>query len=88
MKVVEGIMVSPGIAIGPVCLHAPDDLSVPAYDISTGQISYEIERCQTARSKAGQDIEVLLQRGEPEISEMERKLLNSHLMMLNDPQFV
>lgn len=85
MKLVEGIMISPGIAIAPVCLHTSDDLSVPAYDISTGQITYEIERFQTARSKAVQDIEALLQRGE--IGEMEKKLLNSHLMMLNDPHF-
>jgi phosphotransferase system enzyme I (PtsI) len=85
MKLVEGIMISPGIAIAPVFLHTSDDLSVPAYDISTGQITYEIERFQTARSKAVQDIEALLQRGE--IGEMEKKLLNSHLMMLNDPQF-
>ena len=87
MKVVEGIMVSPGIAIGPACLHAPDSLTVPSYDISTGQISSELERFQSARAKAVQDIEVLLQRGTPQLGEMERKLLNSHLLMLNDPQF-
>ncbi len=87
MKVVEGIRVSPGIAIGPVCLHAPDSLTVPSYDISEGQIHYELERFQTARAKAMQDIEVLLQRKAQEFGEMERKLLNSHLLMLNDPQF-
>jgi phosphotransferase system enzyme I (PtsI) len=87
MKVVEGIMVSPGIAIGPACLHAPDKLTVPSYDISAGQIPYELERFQTARAGAVQDIEVLLQRGTPQLGEMERKLLNSHLLMLNDPQF-
>ncbi|UCF97940.1 MAG: phosphoenolpyruvate--protein phosphotransferase [Spirochaetaceae bacterium] len=87
MKVVEGIMISPGIAIGPVFLHSPDVLSVPSYDISAGQIPYEIERFQTARARAVQDIEVLLQRGKPEVGEMERKLLNSHLLMLNDPHF-
>ena len=87
MKVVEGIMVSPGIAIGPACPHTPDSLTVPSYDISTGQVSYEIERFHTAQARAVQDIEVLLQRGTPELGEMERKLLNSHLLMLNDPQF-
>ncbi|MEE8592016.1 MAG: phosphoenolpyruvate--protein phosphotransferase [Spirochaetia bacterium] len=87
MKVVEGIMVSPGIAIGPACLHSPDVIIVPSYEISQGQIPYEIERFQTARARAVQDIEVLLHRGKPEIGEMERKLLNSHLLMLNDPEF-
>jgi phosphotransferase system enzyme I (PtsI) len=87
MKVVEGIMVSPGIAIGPVCLHVPDSLTVPSYDISAGQIPYEIERFQAARAKAVQDIEVLLHRGTPALGEMEKRLLNSHLLMLNDPQF-
>jgi phosphotransferase system enzyme I (PtsI) len=87
MKVVEGIMVSPGIAIGPACLHSPDVITVPSYDISQGQIPYEIERFQSARAKAVQDIEFLLRRGKPGIGEMERKLLNSHLLMLNDPEF-
>jgi phosphotransferase system enzyme I (PtsI) len=87
MKVVEGIMVSPGIAIGPACLHSPDVITVPSYDISQGQILYEIERFQSARAKAVQDIEFLLRRGKPGIGEMERKLLNSHLLMLNDPEF-
>ena len=87
MKVVKGIMVSPGIAIGPVCLHSPNVITVPSYDISQGQISDEMMRFQTARAGAVQDIEVLLQRGKPEIGEMERKLLNSHLLMLNDPEF-
>ncbi|MBN2551621.1 MAG: phosphoenolpyruvate--protein phosphotransferase [Spirochaetales bacterium] len=87
MNVVEGIMVSPGIAIGPACVRAPELLSVPSYEISMGQIPYEIERFQAARAKAVQDIEILLQRGEPEIGDMERKLLDSHLLMLNDPHF-
>ena len=73
MKIVQGIMVSPGIAIGPACLHSPDVINVPSYEISSGQILYEVERFQTARAKAVQDIEILLQRGEPEISEMERR---------------
>jgi phosphotransferase system enzyme I (PtsI) len=87
MKVVEGIMVSPGIAIAPVCLQSPDVISVPSYEISAGQIPCEIERFQTARAKAVQDIEVLLERGQPQVAEMEKNLLNSHLLMLNDPQF-
>jgi phosphotransferase system enzyme I (PtsI) len=87
MKVVQGIMVSPGIAIGPARVRAPELLAVPSYEISVGQIPYETERFQAALSKAVQDIEVLLQRGEPEIGDMERKLLNSHLLMLNDPHF-
>jgi len=87
MKVVEGIMVSPGIAIGPAWLHAPDTLTVPSYDISSGQILYEVERFQTARAKSVEDIEGLIRRGTPKLSETESRLLNSHLLMLNDPEF-
>jgi phosphotransferase system enzyme I (PtsI) len=87
MKVVKGIMVSPGIAIGPARVYSQKITNIPSYNISAGQISYEIERFQTARARSVQDIEIMLNRGKPEIGEMERKLLNSHLLMLGDPEF-
>jgi len=87
MKVVKGIMVSPGIAIGPARVYSQKITNIPSYDISAGQISYEIERFQTARARSVQDIEILLKRANPQIGEMERKLLNSHLLMLGDPEF-
>jgi len=87
MKVVKGIMVSPGIAIGPARVYSQKITNIPSYDISAGQISYEIERFQTARARSVQDIEILLNRANPQIGEMERKLLNSHLLMLGDPEF-
>ena len=87
MKIVKGIMVSPGIALGPAFIYSPDILNIPCYDISVGQVPYEIERFQAARGKSVSDIQALLNHREPEIGELERKLLNSHLLMLNDPQF-
>jgi phosphotransferase system enzyme I (PtsI) len=87
MKIVKGIMVSPGIALGPAFIYSPDILNIPCYDISVGQVPYEIERFQAARGKSVSDIQALLNHREPEIGELERKLLNSHLLMLGDPEF-
>jgi phosphotransferase system enzyme I (PtsI) len=88
MQIVKGIMVSPGIAIGPACLYSPDMPNVPSYEVSPGQISYELERFDAARRKAIMDVEGLLERLQPQVGETERKLLRSHQLMLEDPEFI
>jgi phosphotransferase system enzyme I (PtsI) len=88
MQIVKGIMVSPGIAIGPACLYTPNVPSVPLYEVSSGQIPYELERFHAARRKAIQDVESLLERQQPGAGETERKLLQSHRLMLEDTEFV
>jgi phosphotransferase system enzyme I (PtsI) len=86
MKVVQGIPVSPGIAIGKAFLYSEEKLSVPSYEISPGQVSYELERFQSAVGRATRDVEALLGRGGEELGETERKLLESHRLMLTDPE--
>ena len=88
MQILKGIMISPGIAIGPVCLHSPDTPSVPQYEISPGQVSYELERFDSARRKAVQDVNNLLGGARPELGDTERQLLESHRLMLEDTDFV
>ena len=87
MKVVKGIMVSPGIAIGRAFVYSENSVSIPNYDISPGQVRYEFERFNVALEKAAQEVISLKNRTSPEIGELEKKFLNSHLLMLKDPEF-
>jgi len=88
MQILKGIMVSPGIAIGPAYVYSRDVPNVPSYEISSGQISYELERFDAARRKAIQDVEALLRRAQPGGGEAEQKLLDSHRLMLEDAEFI
>ena len=81
-------MVSPGITIGKAFLHSEINLSIPQYDISPGQVSYEIERFNVAVVKATDDVLNLKNQSGAEIGETELKLIDSHLMMLCDPDFI
>ena len=86
MKVLTGIPVSPGIAIGKAFLYSEDRLSVPSYEISPGQVSYELERFESAVGRATRDVEALLGRSGDDLGDTERKLLESHRLMLTDPE--
>jgi len=86
MKVAQGIAVSPGIAIGRAFLFSEEKLAVPSYEISPGQVSYELERFNTAVDKATRDVESLLSQEGGELGDAERKLLESHRLMLTDPE--
>ncbi len=84
MKVLHGIMVSPGIAIGRAFVYAEDHVSVPSYDIAPAEVSREEKRFQAAVARAAEDLERMR---ESRTSETERKFLDAHLLMLGDPEF-
>jgi phosphotransferase system enzyme I (PtsI) len=86
MKLVEGIAVSPGIAIGKAFVFSEEKLAVPSYEISPGQVPYEMDRFTAAVAKAAQDVERLLEGEENALGDTERKLLESHRLMLTDPE--
>lgn len=85
MRVVQGIAVSPGIAIGKAFVYSEEKLTVPTYEISPGQVPYELERFGTAVGRAIEDVEGLLGRKDQDLGEAERKLLEAHRLMLTDP---
>lgn len=88
MRAVKGIMVSPGIAIGRGFLYSENRESIPAYDIPAGQIPQERQRFAGALDKAVQELEQLRSMTHPVTGEMERKFLDSHLLMLKDPELL
>ena len=86
MKLIKGIMVSPGIAIGKAFLYKGRSSAVPAYPINPAQIPHELTRFADALRDAVEELEQLRARTHPQTGEMERKFLESHILMLRDPE--
>jgi len=87
MKEFTGITASPGIVIGKVYLHIDNKLRIPKYDIEIEQISTEYERFQAAIIKATNEIKSLISQNNDDMSIEERRLIETHILMLNDPEF-
>jgi len=90
MKVVKGIMVSPGIAIGRALLFSERRRTVPAYDVAPDLLPAELARFAAAREQAVRELEVLQARspaGERQAAVSQRRLLESQILMLRDPDF-
>lgn len=87
MEQLKGIIVSPGIAIGKAFVYAEQKHSIPRYDISAGQVIYEVERFLGAVEKAGAEVETLIKKTSVAMGDGENSFLNAHLLMLNDPEF-
>jgi phosphotransferase system enzyme I (PtsI) len=83
----KGISASPGIVIGKAFLYIDENPSVPKYDINTSHIEGELERLQEALDKATLEIELLKKRTEAGVSPENINFLDSHLLMLQDPEF-
>jgi phosphotransferase system enzyme I (PtsI) len=88
MKLVKGIMVSPGIAIGKAFLYAGHSRAVPSYEVTPAQIPHEMLRFTEALQKAVGELEDLRARTHPQTGEVERKFLDSHILMLRDPELL
>ena len=88
MKTIKGISASPGIAIGSVFLYLDESLKIPNYDIPESQISFEFARFEEARKQAEDEILALKQRTVIEKKVEEGKFLDSHLLMLSDPELL
>lgn len=85
MKTLHGIMVSPGIAIGRAfCYHA-EKLVIPQYDIPPQQLEYEMQRFYVAVELASNEIDELRKKSKEHEG---GELLESHLLMLNDPELI
>lgn len=80
-------MVSPGIAIGKAFRYIEDKYVVPQYDIPLGQIEFELERFFVAVEFATNEINELKKRSINDISSEELQVLDSQILMINDPEF-
>ncbi len=88
MEIFKGISASPGITIGKVFLYLDDNLKVPKYDIGEDKLASELERFHVAAGKVGEDLKkIQVQASNEQITE-ESRFLDSHIMMLTDPEFI
>jgi len=88
MKEFFGIAVSPGIGIGQVYLYLDENLKVPRYDIISDDLEEELRRFREASTLAVEELKALQNKAsENELIE-ESRFLDSHILMLSDPEFI
>ncbi len=87
MKTFKGISASPGIYIGKVFLYLDEISQIPKYEIDPKEVEAELERFHSAADKAGDEIKTLQQQASDTMGSEESRLLDSHLLMLKDPEF-
>ncbi|MFP4372704.1 MAG: phosphoenolpyruvate--protein phosphotransferase [Spirochaetaceae bacterium] len=88
MLELHGISASPGIAIGPAYVYLEDNPRVPKYEVALDDLASELERFRTAVRRAREELESLRdQAAGTGKGEKNTCFLDSHLMMLEDPDF-
>jgi phosphotransferase system enzyme I (PtsI) len=87
MLELHGISASPGIAIGTAFLYLEDNPRVPKYEVGLDDVAAELERFQTAVHRAREELEALRRRAAESHTRENAGFLDSHLMMLEDPEF-
>lgn len=88
MTELRGIAASPGIAIGTVFHYREDMPQVPQYTIQPDHLQQEKHRLSTAVNRATSDIETIKNDSSRALEEQESRLLETHLLMLQDPSFL
>ncbi len=88
MKIFNGISASAGIVIGKVFLYLDDNLKVPKYSIEQEAIESEMARFHLAVEKVAEDLKVIQLQSSNMRMEEESRFLDSHMLMLSDPEFI
>ena len=87
METISGISAAPGIAIGRVFIYSHDTPAIPRYEIAEEDVAREMERFQEAAANAHEELEELKRSGGGEINDEQLQILDSHLLMVQDPDF-
>ncbi|ADN02240.1 phosphoenolpyruvate-protein phosphotransferase [Spirochaeta thermophila DSM 6192] len=83
MKKFKGISVFPGIAIGPAFVYSTELPPIPRYYLQDHHVEEELQRFRGAVERAVEEIERIKEGQQGETV----KILDSHLLMLRDPEF-
>jgi len=84
MRILKGIAASSGIGIGRAFLYVHEKLVIPHVYIPAVKINAEKERFQHALGMVGGELGNML---DESAAEDHRKILETHLLMLSDPEF-
>jgi len=85
MRIIKGIAASAGIGIGKTFLYVHEKIVIPHNTVEQENVALEIERFHEARKKVDADLNLLL---DGATAEEHQKILETHLIMLQDPEFV
>lgn len=86
--ILDGIGVSPGIAIGEVALFAQDRSVVPERTISEDEVSLEIARFEEALIKTRHQIAEIQKRISNVLGEEHASIFDAHLLVVDDRYFI
>ncbi len=84
MRILKGIAASSGIGIGRVFLYVHEKLVIPHLSIDEGKTESELVRFKGALDTVASELEVMI---EEAVAEDHRKIVETHLLMLQDPDF-
>ncbi len=87
MRELVGISASPGIAIGVVFSYLEESIKVPKYAIDKVDINSEIKRFSEATARAREELVALKETSNTGKAENQSGFLDSHILMLEDPEF-
>ncbi|TVR31309.1 MAG: phosphoenolpyruvate--protein phosphotransferase [Spirochaetaceae bacterium] len=88
MDELVGISAAPGIAIGTAFLYLDTNPTVPRYNVAKQDFKREIARFHEAVDKAREEIRQLKERQNATHSADQLQFLDSHLLMLDDREFI
>ncbi len=83
----KGISASPGLVKGKAFVYIDESPMIPKYDIQPSRIAGELERFQEALDKASFELEHLKKNSSADVAPDDINFLDSHLLMLQDPEF-
>ncbi len=87
MQKLTGISASPGIAIGTVFYYLDENIKVPQYSIHTDEVESEKKRFFEATSRARNELQTLKDDSTDGIAGDQGGFIDSHILMLEDPEF-
>jgi phosphotransferase system enzyme I (PtsI) len=87
MMEIRGISASPGIIWGKAFVYIDDVFQVPQYDIGPAWVVNELKRLQDALDRAICEVMRLKEDSQARGFSQSSEILDSHLMMLQDPEF-
>ena len=85
----EGVAVSPGVAIGRAVTFHREEVDLPRYAVDGSALDDEVERFLSAIEKTKHDLVEIREKSEREIPGDHANLIfQAHLMLLEDPMFM
>jgi phosphoenolpyruvate-protein phosphotransferase (PTS system enzyme I) len=87
-KIISGVPISPGIAIGPAFVSDSAAIKIPVFYIHKDQIENELKRFEKAVATAKEQIESMIQEMEIKLGSKDAMIFRVHSQILEDSNFI